>query len=76
MKFQELNAKHLHNKEIADEKIGDQPTEETKPSYCNVLGNSFLEYCDCSSIIGLKYVGDRKRPVLEKYDLTFSIIYF
>lgn len=74
MKFQELNAKHLQNKELLDEKI-ENPNEETKPSYCNVLFNSFLEYCDCSSIIGLKYVGDRKRPVLEKYDLIFFDIH-
>lgn len=66
MKFQELKPKDLQKKEILDESTESPPTEEIKPSCCNVLCNSFLEYFDYSSIIGLKYLGERKRPVLEK----------
>lgn len=72
MKFKELNPKDLQNKEIIeDEQIENQLNEEKKPSCFEIVCNSFLEYCDYSSIIGLKYLGERKRPVLEKYEIIF-----
>lgn len=66
MKFQELKVDSLSDKKIIDENIENQLNEEKKPSYFEIICNSFLEYCDYSSIIGLKYLGERKRPVLEK----------
>ncbi|KAL5291210.1 hypothetical protein ACFFRR_010551 [Megaselia abdita] len=80
MKIQELNAKDLQKNKIAvsDEKLENHLNEEQKPSYFNVLCNSFLEYCDYSSIIGLKYLGERKRPVLEKvfWILVFFVLIY
>lgn len=67
MKFRELSAKDLsaNNKSKGHSQ---NSLLEQKPSYFNVLCNSFLEYCEYSSIVGLKYLGERKRPILEKYD--------
>lgn len=64
MKFKELSIPDLENKKFEEHKS--QQSLAHVPTYCEVICNSFREYCDYSSIIGLKYLGDKTRPFLEK----------
>lgn len=45
----------------------EQIIDEKNASVTDVIIQSFTEYCDYSSIIGLKYLGERRRPFIEKY---------
>lgn len=40
--------------------------KSNKMNVGKIIAKSVAEYCDYSSIVGLRYLGERKRPTIEK----------
>ena len=40
---------------------------------CNAMAAMFAEYCDCCTIHGVRYLGERRRTWIEKYSVVIAI---
>ncbi|KAL5291211.1 hypothetical protein ACFFRR_010552 [Megaselia abdita] len=69
MKHQEIIRISLIEKNVEETEsiaTGSDHNSDKSATIGDIIIQSFSEYCDYSSIVGLKYLGERKRPFFEK----------